>query len=369
MNRRINIICNYAAIYGGNFISSILRLYDSIKNDASVIFTFPEEARGRNWISYLKGKELTIFFVKDFCSKKSIRELKKINKEHKINLIYSHFISGLRIKFLYPLKHKIKLVIHVHSDWSAMNKPTLWQRFTQMIENKLIRTDASYIFVSKSLFDSRRVKHKFFVPNALCLERIPCTPFDKKAFMEKNNIVSSDTIFLLFGWAPYIKGLDVAVAAFLMIPKQEQQNCKFIIVHKRGDGLLICLDYLKKKLRSDSFMNNKNIIFVKPVEDVFGLYDISDVFISASRSEGFSYSLAEAIHFNMDCLVSDIDGTSWSRKYANCSYYHFDDCVELSELFKTKIGFKKTKTTNSEIDNDYGIVNWTNTLIEILFSM
>ena len=109
----INIVCHYASIYGGNFIPSILSLSYSLKEQYRVIFTFPKEANDRNWVKYLIDNKQELFFI-DFSNKAFKKELKKINSDNNVEVLYTHFISGLRIRSIYPFSKRMKLVIHIY---------------------------------------------------------------------------------------------------------------------------------------------------------------------------------------------------------------------------------------------------------------
>ena len=346
MGKRINIICNYSSIYGGNFIPSILHLCKKLDCEL-ILFSFPRESENRNWVNSIKSKGYSVCFY----DRKSFRkDILGICKANKIDVIYTHFISGLRIKMVFPFNHKIKLFIHVHSDFSGNNKLSFKQRARKLIENKFIRTDATYIFVQ----------------NGLCLERVENEKLDRETFVKKYDVDSSKTIFLLFGWSPYIKGVDLAVKAFSTLSTELQNMAKLIIVHGKDEGKKVCLDFLTKQIGNNSFLNNSNIVFVPPTEDVFSLYKLSDVYVMSSRSEGFSYSLIEALYFNLNCIVNDIEGCAWSKQYNNCSFFKTNDIDNLSQLFKKYIGTKSNHNINSSIQNQYNIDIWSNDIMDIL---
>lgn len=362
MNKRINIICNYSSLYAGNFIPSILNLCRKM-HSYFIIFSFPIESENRNWIKIIKSKGYSVFFYNNKSFKKDVLS---INKNNSINTIYTHFISGLKIKMVVPFNHHINLFIHIHSDFSGNNKPSLKQRIKKIIGNKLLRTDATYIFVSKALYLADKSKNKYYVQNAICLERIFENSIDPEAYLKKYTIDKQNTIFLLFAWSPYIKGVDLAVKSFLSLQDSLQKKAKFIIVHGKDDGRRKCIDYLIDQLGDDCFLSNKNILFVPPEEDVFSLYDISDVYVMASRSEGFSYSLIESIYFNLKCLVNDIDGCSWAKEYDNCLFFKTNDFSDLSTLFAKCIGIKKDHKKNLDIVNRFSIDDWSNQIKNIL---
>jgi glycosyltransferase involved in cell wall biosynthesis len=53
---------------------------------------------------------------------------------------------------------------------------------------------------------------------------------------------------------------------------------------------------------------------VPPREDVADLFAAADVFLSASRHEGFSYAIGEALANGLPSVVSDIPAVRWARE-------------------------------------------------------
>lgn len=356
--KTINIVCHYASIYGGNFIPSVLYFANSNKSNYKILFTFPFQAKGRNWSNFIENNGFKIEYI-DFSNKTFKKEIKKVNKNNNVDIMYTHFLSGLRVKQVYPFKKNIKLVIHIHSDFSAGIKPSFSSKIKCFIEHKILRKDAQYIFVSEDERNRFSNKKYLFLPNALCLERIPCQKFDVASFKNDHQIPEDATLYLTFGWSPRIKGIDLTVASFL---KNNNTKDRLILVHGKDDGYQKCVEFLKKELGSDNFLSDKRIIFIKPEEDVFSLYWLCDVFISSSRSEGFSYSILEALYFNLKVISSDIPGVKWSKKYKNIYFYNINNAEHLNDLISNCSGYKKIDTVNTEILKEYDIKKWSEVL-------
>ncbi len=259
--RRVNIICDYASLYGGNFVPSIFGLAKSLKEKGCfVMFTFPSPAKERNWAKYLMQEGMQLNFIS--FSKSFEKEIKHLNKKYEINLIYTHFKSGLRMKLLYPFSKRVKIVVHEHSDFTAGKKINWLTRFKNFVEHKILRKDASYIFVSSSMKEKHKGKKYFYVPNALSLNRIPCQKLDIDALKKEYAISSSDTVFLTFAWSPYVKGTDIAVEAFRKA-NLENKNAKLLVIHGRDDGYNKCATFLKNQI-GDDFLNDDSIILLPP---------------------------------------------------------------------------------------------------------
>lgn len=354
--KTINIVCNYASLYGGNFIPSLLAFARHISPDNKVIFSFPVGAEERTWAKYIESEGFQVFYF----NKKIVKDIKRINKANSVNVVYTHFVSTPIAKLFSPFSKKTKLVIHIHSDFRGGNsKLSFTSKLKKLVFEKMIRKDANYIYVSETLKNEDRLKNSFYVRNALCLERIPSS--DDFTRFEKISDSNSVT-FLMYGWSPFVKGVDIVVKAFANLDDYYKKACKLLIIHdnnKEKD----CADYIKEKTGID-VKECENIHLLNPVENVLKLYDFADVFISASRSEGFSYSILEALHSGLDVIMSDIEGTKWAKEYGAVQF-KLNDTSDLIEVLKREIDSKHKKVKNEEIEDAFSIEKWVKSIADI----
>ncbi len=368
--KTINVICHYSSDYGGNFIPSLLDLASHLTN-YSIFFSFPIETKNKNWIAYIK-KQYHVYFFRIDKNAHMKKDIKSINKNIKTDIVYAHFMSTLFCKMLYPFSQKMKMLFHIHSDFTGGNgHKSFLTKFKEFITYKLLRRDVSYIYVSKYLLEKQKTPNSFWVPNSFAEHRVPCKDFNKNDFLNKHKINDDDTIFLFFGWSPYIKGLDVVVKSFLALDDNVRKKTKLIIVYKRGNGMNICSEYLDKN--NIAGWRESGIIFIPPAEDVFSLYQISNVFISASRSEGFSYSILESLINGDLVFMSDIEGTDWAQKYEGVYVFPSEDYMFLSSLMVKAIANNLDSVNINERHNkiirDYDINKWTKSICKIIDSI
>lgn len=351
----INIVSNYSSLYGGNFIPSLFALAKHLSHDNKVIFSFPVSAKEREWCKYIENNGFDVFYF----DKKIIKEIRQINKDNNVTVVYTHFISTPIAKLFAPYSRKIKLFIHIHSDFRGSNKKIGFiAKVKKIIFEKIIRRDSEYIYVSKALKEEDNLKRAHFVRNALCLDRIASDNEPKQLAFEKGIMT-----FLMFGWSPYVKGVDIAVNAFKCLPQDYAQKCQLVIVYdynKKDD----CADFIQKTT-SVNVAECKNIVLVEPSENVFDLYEKVDAFISASRSEGFSYSILEALYCGLPVLMSDIVGTAWAKQYGAISF-KANDKKALSEQIMLLSNTRKRKSINQNIQKDFDINLWVEAISNIL---
>jgi len=63
-------ICDYAADYSGNFISSLLNLAKKVRSTLKVetLFIFPEESRSKPWIKLITDANFKVVFANKHLS-------------------------------------------------------------------------------------------------------------------------------------------------------------------------------------------------------------------------------------------------------------------------------------------------------------
>lgn len=112
-----------------------------------------------------------------------------------------------------------------------------------------------------------------------------------------------------------VKGLDIFIHAAAKVC-QEFPRALFLIigdVHER--------QYYDKLLElTKSLELENNVRFLGPAEDVFSLLKMSDIFCLASRSEGFSNALVEAMACGLPCVATRVGGNSEALEDGRTGY-------------------------------------------------
>ena len=354
--KTINIIANYSSLYAGNFIPSLLALAKDLQKKHKVFFSFPNQAKERFWCHKLESEGFDVCFYGSHI----IRDLKKINKAKKADILYTHFLSTPIVKLLCPVSHKRKLVIHVHSDFSGgNNKWSFSKSLKSLVFGRCLRRDTKYIYVSEELKKQESFKHSYYVRNALCTERILSAPFNKDDFLKENRYDTDKVHFLMFGWSPFVKGVDTTINAFNNLPVEVKDKVQLTLVHNYNKKEDI-QKYIKENCGSISF----NLLLCNPIEDIFSLYKMNDVFISSSRSEGFSYSILEALYNGLDVIVSNIPGTSWSKNYGAIPFNNEDELTKIIRNLLTKSHLNKK--INPQFVDDFSINKWVEQVAKII---
>ncbi|MHA1833652.1 MAG: glycosyltransferase family 4 protein [Candidatus Baldrarchaeia archaeon] len=113
---------------------------------------------------------------------------------------------------------------------------------------------------------------------------------------------------------------------------------RLIIIGSRSRSYKDCLENLTKTLRLD-----KHIVFTGAVQDVKIFYEIADIFILPSRSEGISNALLETIPMEITVIATNVGGTPEIIKNLDNGCLispSSDDIAEKLELLITNIGLR-----------------------------
>ena len=129
---------------------------------------------------------------------------------------------------------------------------------------------------------------------------------------------------MAFGWEPLTKGVDLLLAAFEKLAAA--RNPSDIVL------LMIGTDTMRQYVHD---WNRGNQPFwqylAEPRERVAEFFAASDAFISASRSEGFPYSIVEAMASKLPVVSSDIPGAAWARGVPGVVFFPPGDADALSK--------------------------------------
>jgi glycosyltransferase involved in cell wall biosynthesis len=350
-------ISAYCAEYGGNFASSLKALDDeNLKVGNVTTYIFPACAKDKVWISdFFKGRKIFYLPLKLGRINPFIYyEVARIIVNEKIDLIHSHFE-------LYDLATLIgiilgkKVVWHVHD---SLNTKLIFSReLLKFIQYKLLSTKVDVIAISEDdLLRIKKLNQKCKVhqlKNAIDTSRI------KK--IERSSFRGA---FLGFGWDVQRKGVDIMLGALRE-------------VHEMGFDFKFILNCNESTFENKAYLvHDEDFVWLKityPTNDINELYAESDVLISASRDETFSYAVCEALYSGMLVLSSDIVGLSWAKSFPTVRFFESEKVSELRDLIIELI--TNHRSSNDEIyasreliDSQFSISNWANEVIRIYYS-
>lgn len=317
------VVAAFFGPYYNNFVASLVAFDEKMKCEGStVIYVFPKEVETYSWIERIRRVNPNIYFVRyDPYSLDNFLQMRRIFKEEKIDIVYAH-MSGwdVTVRFAAPT---LPVIWHMHMN---TNVSTLKKRIRNWVKFRVLGFGRTYhIAVSQpgtDAINSLKPRNRCIcVPNALDRSRLTIDDARRKQ-------AQMPTI-LLFGWAPHVKGVDLAIDA-----------CQKI--NAAGDQVKLCIsaqektyEYVKKCFSEQP----KWLELFPPTDNVSELYQQATIMLSTSRSEGFSYALQEALYMGLPLICSDIPGTNWTSEFRAVRVFASENVEELIKQIKEAIAF------------------------------
>jgi glycosyltransferase involved in cell wall biosynthesis len=300
-------ICNFKAESGGSFIDSLLHLSRECRNNLHVetFCIFPEVAKRRKWVKKFNDAVIPHGFVpmkRDISSHVNI-----LLQDFNPLVFHTHFsfydLSAIRLKLL--AYRKSKVIWHYHSPVAR----TIKQRIKNVLKIKLAfrfwgdRCLAVGDGVYQSLIHSGLSSDgAVLVPNGISTTRFVCNigkDGDENDAQASLGLSKPHTVFLLLGWDPIRKGVDIFIKAAEEAIGNSDMSGVFLIIGRTETKRFVSNALSQSKLHYD-------LRVIDPVEDFSLLLRSIDVLVSASRREGLPYAVLEAMAAGKLILSSDI---------------------------------------------------------------
>jgi glycosyltransferase involved in cell wall biosynthesis len=139
------------------------------------------------------------------------------------------------------------------------------------------------------------------IHNGVNVERYQADDKLRRNSRESFNLPTREVVFLLLGWDPLRKGVDVFINGAAEVLRQGSRPAFFLIIGREETR-----DFIRNCGVSSEVLSRCRVI--DPVEDFSMVLNAVDVLVSASRSEGFGYAVVEAMAAGKIVICSDIPG-------------------------------------------------------------
>lgn len=298
-------ICDFGPEYGGAFIESLLFLNRYCRDNLQMatFCVFPDRAKNRSWLLRLDEEEIGYGFV---SYKRNVAgQVQSLLSDREPLILHTHFfffdLTAILLKCM-AFKNA-KVVWHYRSQPGS----TPWQKLSDRIKLGGIfnfwgtRCIAVGEGVFRSLLRAGLSKDKVtLIHNAVNTSRFTLDNVSRIKTRESLKVLNDATVFLLLGYAPHIKGVDIFVKAAAEVIARGSSANLFVIVGRGTTRACVsnmpCASQLGDAL-----------VVIDPVEDFRLLLNGIDVLVSASRTEGFGSAVVEAMAMEKLALCSDID--------------------------------------------------------------
>jgi len=370
------VICHlsdFSPEYPGTFIDSLLFLarYCRDRMQTDSFCAFPEKARGRRWLQALHDEGVSYGFVPR--TRRAASCVRTLLRDYDPLVFHTHF-------FLYDLCpvflkltsfRKAKIVWHYH-DLIELTFPQRMKNFVKFqfiaryFGDRCIAVgDGVYANLIKGNFPREKL---VLIRNGINTHRFLPNKSIRESVRESLGVSEGQTVFLLLGWEPLRKGVDIFIRAAAEAI-QHNPNSLFLIV-----GRAQTRDFISNLFESSQF--GTSLRMIDPQEDFSSLLNGTDVLVSASRREAFSYGIAEAMAAGKLILCSDIPGMR--EIYGNSQgvwFFPTEDSNTLSKLMRAAQENSPTKRNSlGEVNSrfvaeQYSLERWAQKVNEIYRSL
>jgi len=357
-------LIDFCAPYRGNLLESLNYLDTCLKSEGSEsVYLFPKISKELDWAKEMQKSGRKLYFIDpSFFSKKiklkNIRFLTRILKENKISVIHTNFAVYnytlfITKKFVY---RSIKIIGQFQNHYILPDN--IIKRFkvfvTSHTYDKIIGVSESVV---ESILDTSIPGNKVTcIFNSLAPSRLN---------ISENVQLRSRTgqkVILMFGWPYYRKGVDIAIDAIMQM---NSDGSDLMLAISLAGGKNIIENEIKKKLGTIPDW----IKILDPREDIATYYHASDLFISPSREEGYTFAVLEAAYCGCMIAVSSIGGNPKDIPYTEIfeseNSGKMKDCI-MRILNWDELEINKIRKVQREyVLMHYSIKDWADSILNI----
>lgn len=359
LDKSVMIITSYDGPYGGNFIASLIYYNKQIRREGlRTIYVFQEKVKSFSWIkNILISADKVYFLPYKPNSLGNILAIRSIVNDENVRVIYSR-MGGWDIA-AHLAAPKIQIIWHMEMspNLSSLSKRIKYFGKYRILGGKNVHPIA-VSFPGSDALNSLHPKNACIpIPNATDFSRLADEP---KPFERKNKTTS----LLIFGYNPFVKGLDIAIDA---CEKLNMNDYRYELIVSAQEQTY---EYIKRRFGD---IVPTWITLVPPLDNVSQLYEKADIMLSPSRYEGFSYCLLEAIYSGLPAVYSDISGTNWVDEMNGVYQFKSENVEDLicaiNKCVNRGISEKEQNLNRSIIYKKYSLDSWGKKMVTLTCEM
>lgn len=300
---RVLELCDYAAKYKGNVIESyeyLNRKY--FGTDDLMVYAFPQRILPRRdlWYDDFSREAKTVVYSGGFIGK--ILDIRRAVKRNRLDIVHTRF-TDLKTDFAVNIAcaglgvEKIKHYCTSFGKWSGIKK----------VAADLCYRKWSVISASQALSDEAfyniKARRQSVIDNAVYFPRL-----DSFEAIKKTDIGFSENCVLYFmmGYDYTLKGIDLACEAVKNL-REKYDACLAISVSSN-------VERITRQITEQFGEFPEWVRILPPRQDIATYYRLADVYVQASRSEGFCNAVIEAAYCERCVVSSDCEGITCHAK-------------------------------------------------------
>lgn len=359
-------IANFKAGASGNFINSLIALGEAVRALSwEMVFMFPLRDDGTecSWTDYIRSYGFTVItYSEQLPADELAQTVFSLVDQYEIDLIHTHF-SAMNNFLLWnkEIHKRVKILYHDHMDYIA-EKP-FFPQFKKQV--KLARRYREYGIGVISVMKKKDrgyflVPNKWYIPNGITYCRNVPRSLSREEERARLQLKECEKLCVFLGWDIYRKGLDIAIKATQEV-RRRGYDLTLGVLGFGADPDATVLDRIGAVIGFDPQV--EGVRFLETEEDMYAIHRASDVFLSASRTEAFSYAILEAISQNVPVVVSDISGTRWSLRYSKSVKFRSCNVKQCADALIKAMTMRDTPSNRDTITESYHIKIWTKRII------
>jgi glycosyltransferase involved in cell wall biosynthesis len=332
-------LADYGGPYPGNFIASLRALAPELaRRGMDEVLAFSPVAGGRKWLADLRAEGFDARLLPASRSE-ARRQITRAARAENVAIIHTHFTTYDVAAWVVQQSCRLlgrapEVVWHVHSPTEF--QPGRVRDLKDMVKWRLMGSSAHAVVVSDGGYQvmverGMRTDRGRAVSNGIDTRRLEVATEERARTRRTLGVADGERLCLLFGWAPERKGVDLAIAAARGLVEDDRLPVKLVLVGDaptRAAADRACPAGLPPWLQ------------VAPPLDSVGAYlAASDLFVSASRAEGFSYAVTEALAFGRPVATTDIPGMEWARSMPAAVFCTPDDAGDLRRSMRLALSW------------------------------
>lgn len=294
--------------YLGNFMLTELALAAAVRDRLGLAshFVLADGAQGQPWLEDLDRAGVSWSVLPP--GRSGWRgALQAVVRERAAALVDTHFTAADIPAALVARGAGIPCLWHIRTGFNGY---PLRQRAKDLFKLRLFarRYVSGIIVVSPWLGELARSRglpdrRILVTPNPIASERFASLP-DRERARERFGLEADAEVVLALGWWPHVKGVDLLMDALAEVELRRPAAQALLV----GEGAMRSFiagrhQRAPGSLRLSGFVANSAWLFAA-----------ADVFVSASRHEGQSSAVGEALACGLPVIMSDIPGTAgWSQ--------------------------------------------------------
>lgn len=331
---RVLELCDYAAKYKGNVIESYEYLSRKCFGaDDLMVYAFPQRILPRRdlWYDDFSRESKTAVYSDGFIKK--VLDIRRVVKKNRLDIVHTRF-TDLKTDFAVNIAciglgvKKIKHYCTSFGKWGGIKKiaaDLCYRKWSVISASDALSDEAFYNI------DAQR---KTVINNAVYFPRL-----DDYDVIKKTEIGFSENCVLYFmmGYDYTLKGIDLACEAVKNL-REKFDACLAISVSSN-------VEKITRQITEQLGGFPEWIKILPPRQDIATYYRLGDVYVQASRSEGFCNAIIEAAYCERCVVSSDCEGiTCHAREKMDFFWFKNGDASDLARSLEEAAFNKDNKS-------------------------